>query len=161
MSLKEERNNAKRGNMVLEHVRIFLPKGRTYSPLGNCCRSFRAVVSLLRRARALCEADTASADASGQCRGRFANRLPSLSAQRISARRRYPLPAQTCRRQICRSYGHSVILERPFSFPKRNKRGVRADGDLSSGSKDRKSRNRTLCLRCGGIFELFADQKRI
>lgn len=58
------------------------------------------------------------------------------------------------------------LTARPFSFSeKKQKQGYAIsaypgkdgiiNGNLSFGSKDYKPRNRTLCLCCGGIYELF------
>ena len=58
------------------------------------------------------------------------------------------------------------LTVRPFSFSeKKQKQGYAVSaypgkdviyyGNLSFGSKGRKPRNRTLCLCCGGIYELF------
>lgn len=60
----------------------------------------------------------------------------------------------------------TMLTARPFSFSeKKQKQGYavsacpRKDeiyyGNLSPGSKSRKPWSRTLCLRCGGIYELF------
>ena len=62
----------------------------------------------------------------------------------------------------------TVLAARPFSFSeKKQKQGYAVsaypgkdgliNGDLSSGSEGRKPRSWTFCLRCGGLYELFAD----
>ena len=108
--------------------------------------------------RALCEADTASAEASGQCN--TSAELLSLSTQSTDGYIRQ-LPAQTCHRQLCRSYGCVLRRNTPIFLRKRknNERTVRIDGDLPSGSKGHQPRCRTKRRCCRSLHELLTNPK--
>ena len=89
--------------------------------------------------RALCEADAAAAAASRQCHS-TCRVLLSSSAQVavVSAlETACTLPAQTCHRQLLRSYGYRIFGDTHFLFSKekQKERTVKTNGNLSSGSK--------------------------
>ena len=142
----------RRGAFGQPRVPFLLPEGRTYSPPrrggGIACGN-----------RALYEVDAAVATASGQCHT-FA-KLLSLSTQSTDGCIRQ-LPAQTCHRQLCRSYGCVPHRNAPIFFlRKRNKneRTVRTNGDLPSGSKGHQPRYRTKCRCCRSLHELLTDSQ--
>ena len=84
--------------------------------------------------------------------------LLSLSAQRISFRCLRKPAAGSFIAVMDRAFRLSI-----FFFRKRNKTGrtVKADSDLSFGSKGRQPRVRSLSLCCGGIYELLTDTQRL